>query len=127
MFSFDASGEDFRTMMGVEVEKAIEVMVSAGADCVGFNCGRMSLDDYLRLAERYVSAADRFGGGTGVFAEPNAGRPEVVDGKTIYNVSADEFADGLAKIYSAGVNILGGCCGTSPAHIEAAVRKLRAI
>jgi 5-methyltetrahydrofolate--homocysteine methyltransferase len=60
-----------------------------------------------------------------IFAEPNAGKPELVDGKAVYRVSPDEFAAAAARIYSAGVSIMGGCCGTGPAHIAAMKRRLR--
>jgi 5-methyltetrahydrofolate--homocysteine methyltransferase len=60
-----------------------------------------------------------------VLAEPNAGKPELVEDKAVYNVSPGEFAAAAEKIHTGGVNIIGGCCGTSPAHIKAMARKLK--
>jgi 5-methyltetrahydrofolate--homocysteine methyltransferase len=59
-----------------------------------------------------------------VFAEPNAGRPELVDGRAVYRVSPEDFAEAAEKIYSAGVNIIGGCCGTGPGHIKCVAEAL---
>ncbi len=123
--SFDKRGDDFRTMMGVDVKTAVSSLVAAGADAVGFNCGTTTLDEYVDLAKRYVAAAKAVNPKVFVFAEPNAGKPELLDDKAIYKVTPDEFADAAQKIYAAGITIIGGCCGTSPAHIEAVSKKLR--
>ena len=123
--AFDNSGDDFRTMMGVDVETAVLKMVSLGVDAVGFNCGKMSLDDYIRLAVKYACAVQNSKEDVVVLAEPNAGTPELVEGEVIYNVPPDAFAAAAEKIYSAGVNIIGGCCGTGPEHIQAIAEKLK--
>jgi len=117
--AFDKAGDDFRTMMGVDVSSAVEMMVSLRVDAVGFNCGTVSLDEYVELAGRYVAAVRATGRDVPVLAEPNAGRPELVEGKTVYKVTAEEFASAAEKIVAAGITIIGGCCGTGPAHIKA--------
>jgi len=124
--SFDKRGPDFKTMMGVDVKTAVSALVSAGADAVGFNCGTATLDEYVELAKRYVSAVRALSKDVLVFAEPNAGRPELVDGKAVYKVTPEEFADAAQKIYAAGVTIIGGCCGSTPDHIKALAKKLHA-
>jgi 5-methyltetrahydrofolate--homocysteine methyltransferase len=131
--AFDKAGGDFKTMMGVDVKSAVSKMVSLGVDAVGFNCGTLSLDGYVELAEKYVSAIKALERSRAtsdkqratIYAEPNAGKPELVDGKTVYKVTPEEFAAAAEEIYSAGVNIIGGCCGTSPAHIAAVSKKLQ--
>jgi len=123
--AFDKAGEDFRTMMGVDVKSFVTKMVLSGAGAVGFNCGTVSLDEYIRLANKYVSVVRALGGGTIVYAEPNAGKPELVEGKAVYNVTPDEFASAAEKIHAISINVIGGCCGTSPAHIEAVVKRLK--
>ncbi|MCK4752717.1 MAG: homocysteine S-methyltransferase family protein [Planctomycetes bacterium] len=120
--SFDIAGGNFRTMMGVDVESAVSKIASLGVTAAGFNCGKMSLDEYVKLAEKFVSAANRQ---IAVLAEPNAGLPELVDGGVIYNVTPDDFAAAIEKIHSLGVNIIGGCCGTTPAYIEALAKRLK--
>jgi len=132
-FAFDRAGSDFRTMMGVDVETAVTKMVSLGVDAVGFNCGTVSLDEYIELAKKYVSVAKALEKNqvTGderrvtIFAEPNAGKPELVDGRVVYKVSPEDFAAAAVKIHSIGVNIIGGCCGTRPEHIAAVSKRLR--
>jgi 5-methyltetrahydrofolate--homocysteine methyltransferase len=123
--SFDRAGEDFKTMMGVDVESAVSKIVSLDVDAVGFNCGTLSLDHYFVLTERIVSAVKTSGREVAILAEPNAGQPELVEGNAVYKVSCDEFAAAMEKIHSAGVTILGGCCGTGPPDIEAVAKKLK--
>ena len=123
--SFDRAGDDFKTMMGVDVETAVAKIVSSGVDAVGFNCGTVSLDEYVELAEKFVSAVQALSVDVIVYAEPNAGKPELVEDQTVYKVSPEDFAAAAEKIHSAGVNIIGGCCGTSPAHIRATAEKLK--
>jgi len=124
--AFDKAGDGFKTMMGVDVESAVSKIASLGVDAVGFNCGTVSLDEYVELAGKYVSAVEASGKDVLVCAEPNAGKPELIDGKLVYNVSPEEFAAAAEKIHSAGINIIGGCCGTTPAHIEAVAKRLKA-
>jgi len=124
--SFDKGGAGFRTMMGVDVPTAVSKMISLGADAVGFNCGTASLDEYVELSEAYVAAARPSKKKVQVFAEPNAGKPELVDGRAVYRVAPEEFAAAGRQILKAGIHILGGCCGTGPQHIRAVAEALRA-
>jgi len=131
--SFDRAGSDFKTMMGVDVTSAVVKIVSLGVDAVGFNCGTAALDEYVELAAKFVFAVEALketrltshGSLVTIFAEPNAGKPELVDGQAVYRVSPDDFASAAKKIHSAGVNIIGGCCGTGPEHIAAVSKRLR--
>jgi len=124
--SFDKVGDGFKTMMGVDVESAVAKMVAAGADAVGFNCGTATLEEYVELAQKLVAAAKSKSDEVLVFAEPNAGKPELVEGKAVYRVSPEEFAAAAKRIHAASITIIGGCCGTTPEHIEAAAKALRA-
>ncbi|MBN2455819.1 MAG: homocysteine S-methyltransferase family protein [Sedimentisphaerales bacterium] len=124
--AFDKAGDEFRTMMGVDVESAASAMISTGVDVAGFNCGTLSLEEYVELAGKFVSTIKaneqtRFT----IFAEPNAGKPELIDGQAVYKVTPGDFAAAAEEIHSAGVNIIGGCCGTTPAHIEAVAKTLK--
>ena len=123
--AFDKVGNDFRTMMGVDVKSGVSKMVSLGADAVGFNCGTASLADYVELSKRFVGEARKTGSEVVIFAEPNAGKPELVNGKALYHVSPEDFAKAAQEIYSAGVRVIGGCCGTGPEHIKAIADKLK--
>jgi 5-methyltetrahydrofolate--homocysteine methyltransferase len=123
--AFDRAGKDFKTMMGVDTKAAIAKMVSLGVEAVGFNCGTLSLDDYVELAKEYVSIVRNLSIEVAIFSEPNAGKPELVDGKVIYKVIPEDFAAAAEKIHSVGVNIIGGCCGTGPEHIRALAETLK--
>ena len=133
-FAFDRSGGDYRTMMGVDVKSAVSKAVSLKVDAVGFNCGSATLDEYIELAKKFVSEvmalektrATSHEPRVTILAEPNAGKPELIDGKAVYKVSPEDFASAAEKIHSFGVNIIGGCCGTTPEHIAAISKKLRA-
>ena len=123
--SFDKAGSNFRTMMGVDVDSTVAKSVSLGVDAVGFNCGKMSLDDYVELAESFVLVTKAQKQDVVLLAEPNAGQPELVGDEVVYRVSPVDYAAAMEKIHSAGINIIGGCCGTSPAHIKAVAKKLK--
>jgi 5-methyltetrahydrofolate--homocysteine methyltransferase len=131
--AFDKVADGFRTMMGVDVESAVTKIVSLGVDAVGFNCGTLLLDEYVELAKKYVSAikalektrATSDERRVTIFAEPNAGKPELVDGRVVYRVTPEDFASAAEKIYSLGINIIGGCCGTGPQHIGAVANRLK--
>ncbi len=123
--SFDKAGDDFKTMMGVDVDSGVSKMVSLGVDAVGFNCGTLELDEYVKLAEKFVSTVKALSQDVLVFAEPNAGKPELVDDKAVYRVSPEDFAAAAEKIRAAGMSIIGGCCGTGPEHIEAVAKEMK--
>ncbi|MGA1980118.1 MAG: homocysteine S-methyltransferase family protein [Sedimentisphaerales bacterium] len=123
--AFDKVASGFRTMMGVDVESAVSKMVSLGVDAVGFNCGTASLNEYVELAKKFVSAVSTLNKKVLIFAEPNAGKPELVDGRVVYKVLPEDFAAAAEKIHLAGVNIIGGCCGTTPEHIRALDERLK--
>lgn len=123
--SFDKTATDYRTMMGVDVSSAVTKLVSLGVDAVGFNCGTATLAEYVGLAEAYMMAVKATGKTVIVFAEPNAGKPELVDGEAVYRVTPEEFAAAEKEMVAAGVHVLGGCCGTAPAFIEAVAKALK--
>ncbi|MCI0498709.1 MAG: homocysteine S-methyltransferase family protein [Planctomycetales bacterium] len=118
-----AAGGTARTMMGVAPAQAAEQVAAMGIDALGFNCGTLDMDGYVKLAQDYAVALK--GTGLLLLAEPNAGRPQLDGDRAVYTLSPDSFASALAKIREKGASILGGCCGTSPAHLAAATRKLR--
>jgi len=120
--SYDPAGETFRTMMGIGPADAANKLLPLGIDAIGFNCGSLSMEQYVKLAQIYVSETR---GEVAILAEPNAGKPELVDDRVIYKVSPEDFAVAAEKIHSAGVNIIGGCCGTGPGHIVAVAKKLK--
>jgi 5-methyltetrahydrofolate--homocysteine methyltransferase len=120
--AYDPAGDQFRTMMGVDPTAAVAKLIPLGVDAIGFNCGGLTLDQYVKLARIYAPQVE---GKTALFAEPNAGRPELIEDKAVYKVTAEEFAEAAQEIHSAGFNIIGGCCGTTPEHMKALAERLK--
>ena len=108
-------GSTFRTMMGVDPERAAECMEELGADIVALNCGTgMDMERARQAVVRYKRATS-----LPVMAQPNAGQPKLVAMKVIYDETPQQMVRGVAPLLEAGVNILGACCGSSPEHIRA--------
>lgn len=117
-FQKTAPGQ-FRTMMGTEAAEALRRALAAGADVVGANCGtRLGLEDYVELARQMVAAAGR----APVIIQPNAGSPRVENGQTVYDATPEQMAAAALALLDAGARIIGGCCGTTPAHLAAMSR-----
>ena len=115
-YAFQRAGESFRTIMGTSVAEALEAAFEAGADAAGANCGTdFSLDDYLLLAAELVRAAQ----GRPVVLQPNAGAPQTSGAGVVYPATPGEMALWARSALGAGVRVLGGCCGTTPAHLAA--------
>ena len=115
-YSFQRGAAGFRTMMGTTVADAMAAVIAARADIVGANCGtELSLDNYVRLTAEIAAAA----AGRPVIVQPNAGSPRLVDGKISYDESAAQFAAAVPRFLAAGARLVGGCCGSTPAHIAA--------
>ena len=106
-------GEDGRTFLGVRPEAAAITLTSLGADAVGVNCsaGPGELRPVLQsiLANTHLP----------VMIQPNAGLPRLEDGASVYDITPEEFARWGRIFLEDGAAILGGCCGTTPAHIQA--------
>lgn len=122
-FQKTAPGE-FRTMMGTRAAEAVRRTIDTGAEIVGANCGTaLSLDDYVELAGQLVAAA----GKAVVIVQPNAGSPRTENGRTIYDATPEQMGATANRLLAAGVRILGGCCGTTPDHLAAMSRVVRAV
>jgi 5-methyltetrahydrofolate--homocysteine methyltransferase len=108
-------GTTFRTMMGVDPERAAEFMQDAGVDVVALNCGtRMDMERARQAVERYRCATD-----LPVMAQPNAGQPRLVDMKVVYDETPAEMVTGVVPLLEAGAGVVGACCGSTPDHITA--------
>jgi len=108
-------GSNFRTMMGVEPEKAAEFMGEHGANIVALNCGTgMDMERALQAVERYKSATS-----LPVMVQPNAGKPKLVNMKVVYDETPEQMVKGLIPLLHAGTNIVGTCCGSTPEHTRA--------
>jgi 5-methyltetrahydrofolate--homocysteine methyltransferase len=110
-----------RTMMGVSPEQAARTIASEGADVAGANCGtRMSTADFADVVAAFAASAE-----LPIMIQANAGSPELVEGRAVYRLGPEPFADGMAGVVAAGARIVGGCCGTTPAHIAALAARVR--
>ena len=112
-FTFDAIGEnEYRTMMGISPAEAALACAEAGADVIGTNCG-----NGLKNMANIVSQMREVVPDIPILVHANAGLPEIKNGETIYPETPDDMSRLVPQIIRAGANIIGGCCGTTPAHI----------
>ncbi len=117
---FDAGKDKDRTMMGNTPEQVAEALTAAGADVIGSNCGQ-GIAGFAAICRRLRSATDR-----PIWIKANAGPPEMVDGRVVYQTTPGQFAGHAAELIEAGASFLGGCCGTSPEFIRQLGRAMRA-
>lgn len=119
---FDNTPRGYRTMMGVDPARAAAELADAGADVIGANCGN-GVDRMIEIATAFRAAS-----ALPILIHANAGMPELVDGKTVFRETPAYMAARVPALVAAGATIIGGCCGTTPAHIAAlrvAVDQLR--
>jgi len=117
--TFQEMKRGFLTTMGNQVAASMSAMLEAGAAVVGANC---TLDSERMLA---LAQAIRKVVNTPILIQPNAGSLEIIDGKPHYSENADTFAENIHRIKSLGVEVIGGCCGTTPTHIRRMSEKVR--
>ena len=113
-----ALGENGKLLTGGDVEAVAALLDGLRVDAFGLNCG-LGPDLMRPYVERLARATSR-----PIIVKPNAGLPKVVDGQTVFTVGPEEFARDVASLVEAGASIVGGCCGTTPAHIAAVTRVL---
>ncbi len=111
--TFKPAARGYRTMMGVSPAQAAAALLAAGATLVGCNCS-ITADAMGDLVADLHEAA-----GLPVLAQPNAGQPRLEGGVTVYDETPEHFAAEVAGFSSRGAGLVGGCCGTTPAHIAA--------
>ncbi len=111
VFVTNAYGEDGRLLTGASPEAMVAMLEGMGADAIGLNCS-YGPDRLLEVIRKILGAAS-----VPVIFKPNAGLPSVTDGKTVYDISPDVFTTYMMKAVDEGVNIIGGCCGTTPENI----------
>jgi methionine synthase I (cobalamin-dependent) len=119
--TFDSGKDLDRTMMGTTPEQAAEQLSEAGADVIGSNCGQ-GIEGFAAILKRLRAATDR-----PIWIKANAGRPEVVEGKTVWRQTSEQFASHVPALVEAGAGFIGGCCGTTPEFIKAVKEKIEAL
>jgi len=102
------------TMMGNSAQECANALVNEGILAIGANCGDLE-------PSQMASVVEKLGKETSlpILSMPNAGMPKLIDNQTVFSLSPEDFASGMAECINAGARLVGGCCGTSPAHILA--------
>ena len=111
--------KNLKTIYGVDPKQAVEVLESEGADGVGANCGT-GPDILYEVMKKMKEVSNTY-----LMVEPNAGIPEILEGNVIYPTNPKEMAMYAEKFIRLGVNIIGGCCGTTPLHIKMISDKIK--
>ncbi len=114
-FSFEKTvTNEYRTMMGVSPADMVAALVPAGADIIGTNCGN-GMERMIEIVKE-IRAADA---NIPILVHANAGMPQLVEGVDTFPDTPEDMARMTPCLIAAGANIIGGCCGTTPAHIRA--------
>ncbi len=118
--SFTQLNRGGRTIMGDAVSEIARALEESGADVVGANCGDLGLAEMAGLAALFRDAT-----ALPVMIQPNAGKPKLVKGETVFDMKPEEFAEGLMESVDSGASLIGGCCGTGPEHIRFISERLK--
>ena len=113
IFVTNAYDNTMKLMTGADPCSMVALLEGLGVDALGINCS-LGPDMMMPVIKELLKYSQ-----TPVIVNPNAGLPVIKDGVTVYEISPDEFANSMKNIADMGVNILGGCCGTTPLHIKA--------
>lgn len=121
VFVTNAYDESGKLMTGATPAAMIAMLEGLGADAIGMNCsfGPKQMLEILPEFVKYASVP--------IILNPNAGLPVIVDGKSVFDIGSDEFADIMCEIVKGGATVIGGCCGTTPEHIRKTVEKTRSL
>ncbi|MBN2038549.1 MAG: homocysteine S-methyltransferase family protein [Spirochaetes bacterium] len=111
--SFSIAKDSYKTIMGNSPQQCATELSESGAFAVGANCGTVDphqISEIVSMMKQNTKMP--------VFAQPNAGKPEMINGETKFNLSPADFLAGIKECIKAGSQIIGGCCGTTPEHIR---------
>lgn len=117
--AFNTVNNGGRTVMGNSAGDCARALTEAGADAVGANCGSLTPSEIAQIIALMRGETD-----LPLIAQPNAGRARLVEKRLVFDMPPADFAAGLLECAEAGARLLGGCCGTSPAHIQALLQSL---
>ena len=112
--AFNTESNGARTIMGDSAEDCAKRLTDTGADVIGANCGDLDPAQMSVVVSLLKTAT-----ALPILAQPNAGKPKLIDNLTVYDMDPALFAAGIAECIDAGASLVGGCCGTSPVHIQA--------
>lgn len=113
-FTFDRTADySFKTLMGLSPQKVAESLILLGADIIGANCG-VGFEAMITIVKNIREVSDKIP----ILVQSNAGLPLIDGDKIIYSETPDTIKEIIPRLIDAGANIIGGCCGTTPEHIE---------
>lgn len=117
VFVSNSYGEDGKLMTGATPAAMVALLEGMGADAIGINCslGPKALE---KVAQEYINYSS-----TPIILKPNAGLPKVIDGKTIFDIEPNRYSEEMYSLITKGINIVGGCCGTTPEYISKLAEK----
>jgi 5-methyltetrahydrofolate--homocysteine methyltransferase len=118
--SFQTADNGGRTVMGNTAGESAVSLVEAGATAVGANCGDLDPHGISLVIGMMRNCVE-----VPLIAQPNAGKPRLVDNRTVFDMTPQDFADGITECIAAGATLVGGCCGTTPEHISRVADILR--
>jgi len=116
-FTMSVKTSGGRTLMGQTMAECAQAVADQGGDVIGTNCGELDPEE---IAEIIAGLRDKTA--LPILAQPNAGKPRLVKGETVYDMTPEVFAQGILKCIEAGADLVGGCCGTTPDHIREVTR-----
>lgn len=113
--------EKGKLLTGGDIPAAVSMLEGLGADCIGMNCalGPKQMLELMPTMRAYSSRP--------IIVNPNAGMPQLIDGRTVFGVGPAEFAEDQRKMIEAGAQAIGGCCGTTPEHIRQMVMRCQGV
>lgn len=111
--AFSTETKGGRTIMGNTAVECATKLTDTGADVIGVNCGDLDPSQMAMVVSLLKSATS-----LPILAQPNAGKPKLVNNQTVFDMGPKDFVAGIAKCLHAGAHLVGGCCGTSPEHIR---------
>jgi len=118
--AFNTEEKGGRTIMGDSAEQCARSLTDAGADAVGANCGNLDPAQMAIVISEMRSATS-----LPLLAQPNAGKPRLVEDKTVFDMAPAQFAEGIMECRRAGAKLVGGCCGTTPEHTRVVADSLQ--
>ena len=122
LYTINPTPRGFRTMMGVDPTMGARKLQEFGVDVIGTVCGGINYEETTAVLREMRAACSKY-----LCAIPNAGTPQLINGKTIHPATPEEMAEEAPNWVAAGARIIGGCCGTTPEHIAKVVAVLKQI
>ena len=117
--AFDLGARGYRTMMGVSPEAAAERLEAEGADVIGANCGSINLEQMAEVIGLMKAHCKK-----PLLAKPNAGSPQLVEGREKYAAGPEAYGEHVGKWVREGARIVSACCGSSPSHLKEIAKKI---